>query len=133
MRYIDVSVTTNGQNMVNYLQNLNCQQNARQQTNGSKGENWSWSYSTFYNHTTLPNSRSCMYNDNYWDRINGMSCASSYHPGGVNALFADGSVKFIKSTISYAPVEICRRHAQRWRAARRRRVLTLRADGDRSV
>jgi len=102
MRYIDASVTTNGQNMNNYLQNQNCQQNARQQTNGSKGEAWFWSYSTFYNHTTLPNSRSCMYNDNYWDRINGMSCASSYHPGGVNALFADGSVKFIKSTIAYA-------------------------------
>jgi prepilin-type processing-associated H-X9-DG protein len=27
--------------------------------------------------------------------------ASSSHPGGVNVLFADGSVKFIKSTISY--------------------------------
>jgi prepilin-type processing-associated H-X9-DG protein len=42
-----------------------------------------------------------MYNDNYWDRICGLSTASSYHPGGVNALFADGSVRFIKSTISY--------------------------------
>ena len=28
--------------------------------------------------------------------------ASSYHPGGVNALFADGSVKFIKDSISPA-------------------------------
>ncbi|WP_435008914.1 DUF1559 domain-containing protein [Tundrisphaera lichenicola] len=27
--------------------------------------------------------------------------ASSFHPGGVNAAMADGSVKFIKSTISY--------------------------------
>jgi prepilin-type N-terminal cleavage/methylation domain-containing protein/prepilin-type processing-associated H-X9-DG protein len=26
--------------------------------------------------------------------------ASSYHPGGVNTLFADGSVKFVKSTVS---------------------------------
>jgi prepilin-type processing-associated H-X9-DG protein len=31
--------------------------------------------------------------------IFGAITARSYHPGGVNALFADGSVKFIKSTI----------------------------------
>ncbi len=30
----------------------------------------------------------------------------SYHPGGVNALFADGSVKFIKNSINW----------QTWRA-----------------
>jgi prepilin-type N-terminal cleavage/methylation domain-containing protein/prepilin-type processing-associated H-X9-DG protein len=100
MRYIDGSVTTAGQQYNNYLQFQNCQLNARTQTNGSKGENWSWSYSSFYNHTCTPNSRSCMYNDDYWDRIVGMSAASSYHPGGVNTLFADGSVKFIKSTVN---------------------------------
>jgi prepilin-type processing-associated H-X9-DG protein len=103
MRYVvgGGNPSTAGQNYNNYLQYLNCQNNALTQTNGSKGENWSWSYSSFYNATCPPNTRSCMYNDNYWDRICGLSAASSYHPGGVNALFADGSVKFIKSTINY--------------------------------
>jgi prepilin-type processing-associated H-X9-DG protein len=27
-------------------------------------------------------------------------CASSYHPGGVNAVFADGSVHFVKNTVA---------------------------------
>ena len=30
-----------------------------------------------------------------------MVAASSYHPGGVNALFMDGSVHFIKSSVNY--------------------------------
>lgn len=40
-----------------------------------------------------------------WDENNGGAtyaslAASSYHSGGVNALFGDGSVKFVKDTIA---------------------------------
>jgi prepilin-type N-terminal cleavage/methylation domain-containing protein/prepilin-type processing-associated H-X9-DG protein len=52
----------------------------------------------FYSHTLTPNST-------YYDCANsGFTCAHiaarSYHPGGVNAGFCDGSVRFIKSTVN---------------------------------
>jgi prepilin-type N-terminal cleavage/methylation domain-containing protein/prepilin-type processing-associated H-X9-DG protein len=66
-----------------------------------------------YSHTQTPNRRSC-----YWTNVNNcypptssdqdyagatqtMVAASSYHPGGVNVLFMDGSVHFIKSSVNF--------------------------------
>jgi prepilin-type N-terminal cleavage/methylation domain-containing protein/prepilin-type processing-associated H-X9-DG protein len=66
-----------------------------------------------YSHTQTPNRRSC-----YWTNVGSttpgissdqdyaggaetMVAASSNHPGGVNVLFADGSVKFVKSTVNF--------------------------------
>ncbi len=65
-----------------------------------------------YSHTQTPNRRSC-----YWTQVNSypptssdqdyagatqtMVAASSFHPGGVNVLFMDGSVHFIKNSIAY--------------------------------
>ncbi len=67
-----------------------------------------------YSHTQTPNRRSC-----YWTKVNSypsvssdqdyagatqtMVAASSYHPGGVNVLFMDGSVHFLKNSIGFQP------------------------------
>jgi len=57
-----------------------------------------------YSHTQLPNRKSCFYSDeastnnHTWQT---MVAASSSHPGGVNVLFGDGSVRFIKSTVAF--------------------------------
>ncbi len=52
-----------------------------------------------YSHTQTPNRRSCQQGD--FGRLGNTIAASSNHPGGVNVLFADGSVRFIKSTVNY--------------------------------
>jgi prepilin-type N-terminal cleavage/methylation domain-containing protein/prepilin-type processing-associated H-X9-DG protein len=64
------------------------------------GQNWfNGNYRiALYNHTTPPNSKSVK-------RVNtagGEGChpATSYHPGGVNTLMADGSARFVRDAIS---------------------------------
>jgi prepilin-type N-terminal cleavage/methylation domain-containing protein/prepilin-type processing-associated H-X9-DG protein len=56
-------------------------------------------FTSCYTHTAPPNSPSgdCMNPDN-----DAHVAARSYHPGGVNISFCDGSVHFIKSTISFS-------------------------------
>ena len=66
-----------------------------------------------YSHTMGPNRRSCWYSDpglnggingagtgRPWTGAANLIAASSKHPGGVNTAFADGSVRFIMSTVS---------------------------------
>jgi prepilin-type N-terminal cleavage/methylation domain-containing protein/prepilin-type processing-associated H-X9-DG protein len=77
------------------------------------GTNWNkkgelWFYQSCgtgggYSHVNTPNSKACYFSDEtssapYYSLVG----ASSYHPGGVNVAFLDGSVRFIKSTV--APV-----------------------------
>ena len=70
---------------------------------GWKGEWWAYGGTQVYGHSSTPNRTACDFSDNAQDGRGTMSgvCASSLHPGGVNVLFGDGSVKFVKSTVNY--------------------------------
>jgi prepilin-type N-terminal cleavage/methylation domain-containing protein/prepilin-type processing-associated H-X9-DG protein len=72
---------------------------------GQKGVDWLFQHcgsGGCYSHITLPNTRSCYFGGS---KTAGhptatMVGASSNHPGGVNVAFLDGSVKFIKNSVS---------------------------------
>ncbi len=76
----------------------------------TKGYSWSdggCGIGGCYSHIMPPNKKACVYaNENQGYSANVMWSvatqigASSYHPGGVNVGFLDGSVKFIKDSVS---------------------------------
>jgi prepilin-type N-terminal cleavage/methylation domain-containing protein/prepilin-type processing-associated H-X9-DG protein len=68
-----------------------------------KGEWWGFGGTMIYSHTQTPNRTSCVYHDINQDGRGTitMISASSNHPGGVNVLFMDGSVRFVKNSLNY--------------------------------
>ena len=67
-----------------------------------RGGGYAWSFvgnGAPYNHTMLPNEKSCQSYDGDWFGSNLMA-ATSEHKGGVNVAFADGSVRFIGQTLN---------------------------------
>jgi prepilin-type processing-associated H-X9-DG protein len=77
--------------------------NQSNQAWGWKGEWWGYGGTMIYSHTQTPNRAACQYqNENTdWRATSTMVNASSNHPGGVNVAFMDGSVRFVKSSVSY--------------------------------
>jgi len=67
----------------------------------NKGEIWMFGqrYQTLYNHIMPPNQPSCNFVAGTLSSVGSSVTATSLHSGGVNALFADGHVQFVKQTI----------------------------------
>ncbi|MDO5582188.1 MAG: DUF1559 domain-containing protein, partial [Planctomycetia bacterium] len=69
-------------------------------SNTRRGRPWAYGYTSIMGFQTIlsPNSPSCMFYGSSTNQA-GLYSATSYHSGGVNALYADGSVAFISDTI----------------------------------
>jgi prepilin-type N-terminal cleavage/methylation domain-containing protein/prepilin-type processing-associated H-X9-DG protein len=64
-----------------------------------KGSDWLTAASS-YSHIMTPNRKACLFDQDGLSSTTTHIGASSYHSGGVNVSFLDGSVKFIKESIN---------------------------------
>jgi prepilin-type N-terminal cleavage/methylation domain-containing protein/prepilin-type processing-associated H-X9-DG protein len=68
-----------------------------------KGQRWinmTCGWGGGYSHIMTPNKKACYYTDGNQHQDHTVVGLSSNHPGGVNVLFLDGSVRFIKDSVS---------------------------------
>jgi prepilin-type processing-associated H-X9-DG protein len=76
-------------------------------TDGERGVQWQATYPGYtnwdvYNHVGAPNSTQCgnlANNPTIGNDVYGSSPPTSFHNGGVNVAFCDGSVHFVKDTV----------------------------------
>jgi prepilin-type N-terminal cleavage/methylation domain-containing protein/prepilin-type processing-associated H-X9-DG protein len=102
-------VYTSTATVTQFAGQLNNDQLQGKACDASNTQNWTWKgdwwisgQSSTYSHTQTPNRKSCYYPGigQPWSAAVNVMAAASRHPGGANVAMADGSVKFIKSTVN---------------------------------
>lgn len=98
--WVDFGQTPQNEDGVDQLSKLCEQQQGDSGRTFERGCSWAWGFmytSDSYSHVSTPNKKSC-FTGGDWGH-DGFLTASSSHPGGVNMVFCDGSVRFVGDNV----------------------------------